>query len=394
VFAEGFGKDCTSELPHESSYLRVSTSMWKPRIVARAVAAGAILLLAACGGSPTASPSAEAGGEDSGLTETEQIFEEIYALSGQGRRDRLVELATGEDGLNLYTSMTPELAAAVTEGFSDAFDIDVNVYRASSATLVQRILQEQDAGFAGNDVVETNSSELGSLQAEGAMAEYRGERRDMVPEAGQSEAWTATRFNLFVPSWNTELISDPPTSWEDLADPKYDGQLALELDDYDWYMGLYDYWLEQGKSAEEVDQLFADMADGASVVKGHVVMSELMAAGQFGVAASNYTYIVQAARAAGAPVTAEPLVEPVIARPNGAGLMKTAANPATAVLFMDWMLEDGQQIISDFGLTPAIEEGGGLDVELFAIDTERLLDEGTEWSKRYADLLAGVETIE
>ena len=146
------------------------------------------------------------------------------ALTGQERRDRLIELAAEEDGLNLYTSMTADVADAVTEAFSDEFDIDVSVYRAGSETVLQRILQEQDAGFPGNDIVETNSTELVALEAEEVLATYEGERRDLVPDVGKSDTWTATRFNLFAPSWNTELISGDmvPTSWEDLADPKYD----------------------------------------------------------------------------------------------------------------------------------------------------------------------------
>jgi len=369
--------------------------MRKPRTLrAAALAAGAVLALTACGGSPT---SSDAGGgeseQDSGPTEAEQLYEEIGALTGQERRDRLVELAAEEDGLNLYTSMNADIVDEVVSAFEDEFDIAPSVYRAGSETVLQRILQEQDANFPGNDLVETNGSELGALQSEGVMAQcVADELIEQVPEAGRSEDWTATRFNLFAPSWNTELITEPPTTWEDLADPKYDGQLVLELGDYDWYMGLTDYWLEQGKSQEEVDQLFADMVDGAQVVKGHTVMAELMSAGQFGLAASNYTYIVEAAKAAGAPVETQPYVDPIIARPNGGGCMKTAQNPATALLFMDWLMQEGQEILASSEATPAITDEQ-LDVELYPVNSEKLLEEGQEWSDRYDELLAGIEEI-
>lgn len=370
--------------------------MRKPRTVARtAIAASAIMILAACGGSPTA-PAAGAGNdEDSGPTEAEQLYEEIAGLSGQERRDRLVELAAEEDGLNLYTSMNADVLDEVVSAFEDTFDIAPSVYRAGSETVLQRILQENDADFPGNDVVETNGSELGALQQEGVMAQCAAQDLiDQVPEAGVSEDWVSTRFNLFAPSWNTNIITDPPTTWEDLADPKYDGQLALELGDYDWYLGLTDFWLAEGKSQEEVDELFAAIVDGAVVVKGHTVMAELMSAGQFGLASSNYTYIVEAAKAAGAPVETQPYVKPVIARPNGGSCMKNAANPATAVLFMDWLLEEGQQVIADLELTPAIQEGQAFaEDELVAIDSQKLLEEGQEWSDKYDQLLSGVETV-
>ncbi len=377
------------------SYERVSTSMRKPRTLARtAVAAGAVLVLAACGGSPTSSDSGSGNDNaDSGPTEAEQLYEEIAGLSGQERRDRLVELAAEEDGLNLYTSMNAGMVDEVASAFEDEFGIEPSVYRAGSETILQRILQEQDAGFPGNDVVETNGSELGALQQEGVMSQCANpELIEQVPEAGRSESWIATRFNLFAPSWNTNIISDPPQTWEDLADPKYDGQLALELGDYDWYMGLTDYWLEQGKSQEEIDQLFADMVDGGIVVKGHTVMGELMSAGQYGLAASNYSYIVEAMAADGAPVETQPYVEPLIARPNGGSCMKNAANPATAMLFMDWLLEEGQEVIAAEGASPSIAEGGA-DAELYAIDGEKLLNEGQEWSTKYDELLQGAETI-
>ena len=368
--------------------------MRKPRTLrAVTLAAGAALVLSACGGSPTSSSGDGGGTEDSGPTEAEQLYEEVRALSGQERRDRLVELAAEENGLNLYTSMNADMVDAVTEAFSDEFDIDVSTYRAGSETVLQRILQEQDAGFAGNDIVETNGSELGALQQEDVMAPcISQELIDQVPEAGRGEDWTATRFNLFGPSWNTEIIDEPPTSWEDLADPKYDGQLALELGDYDWYMGLSDYWLEQGKSQEEVDQLWADIVDGASVVKGHTVMAELMSAGQFGLASSNYTYIVENAKATGAPVETQPYVDPLIARPNGGSCMKTAENPATAMLFMDWLMQEGQATLAEEGATPAISDEQ-FEVELYPVDGDKLLESGDEISSEYEDLLAGVEEI-
>lgn len=373
--------------------------MRKPRTLARAAAAVAtVFVVAACGGSPTSPSAGDKNKEAGGPTEAEKLYEEMAGLAGQERRDRLVELAAEEDGLNLYTSMNADILDEVVSAFEDEFDIAPSVYRAGSETILQRILQESGANFPGNDVVETNGSELGALQTEGVMAQCAAQARiDMVPEAGRSEDWTSTRFNLFAPSWNTKVIKGDmvPTSWEDLADPKYDGKLALELGDYDWYLGLTDYWLSEGKSQEEIDKLFADIVDGAVVVKGHTVMAELMSAGQFGVAASNYTYIVEAAKKAGAPVETRPYVNPVIARPNGGSCMRTAENPATAMLFMDWLLEEGQKLISGLELTPAIQEGDALSgTELVAIDSQKLLEEGQVWSDKYDKLLSGAKKLD
>jgi iron(III) transport system substrate-binding protein len=364
-----------------------------------ALAASATMVLAACGGNPTASGGSGGGDNASdGPTEAEQLFEEVMALSGQERRDRLVELATEEGQLNLYTSMTSEVADAVSEAFSDEFDIDVNLYRANGETVSQRVLQEQEAGYAGNDVVETDGIELAKLEQEDVMTPYEGERRDLVPEAGQFDSWTATRFNVFTPSWNTEAVSadEAPSSWEDLADPKWDGQLAMELGDVDWYLTLKEYWLEQGKSEEEVDQLFSDMADGAKAVKGHTVQAELMAAGQYEVTASNYSYIVDKAKQSGAPVDYLPFVEPAIARPNGVGLMKTAANPAAALLFTDWLLEEGQQVLTDEGLSAAIVEGDDplKDVELIPVDIAGVIENSADLTAEYEELLANAEVVE
>jgi iron(III) transport system substrate-binding protein len=366
-------------------------------IRATALATGAALVLAACGGTPTASDSSGGDASD-GPTEAEQLYEEVMALSGQERRDRLVELAGEEGQLNLYTSMTSDVADAVSEAFTDQFDIDVNLYRANGETVSQRVLQEQDAGYAGNDVVETDGIELAALEQEEVMTPYEGEQRDLVPEAGQFETWTATRFNVFTPSWNTEAVSadEAPKSWEDLADPKWDGRLSMELGDVDWYLTLKEYWIEQGKSEEEVDQLFADMADGAAAVKGHTVQAELMSAGQYDVTASNYSYIVEKAKQDGAPVDYLPFVEPAIARPNGVGLMKTAQNPAAALLFTDWLLEEGQQVLTDEGLSAAIVEGDDPlnDVELIPVDIAGVIENSADLTAEYEDLLASAEVVE
>ena len=187
-----------------------------------------------------------------------------------------------------------------------------------------------------------------------------------------------------------------PTKWEDLADPRYDGILSLEVGDYDWYMTLYGYYQDQGMPDAQIDQLFADMVAGSKVAKGHSGQVELLSAGEFSVIAAAYTYLTEKARADGAPVDDQPFVEPVIARANGAGLLRSSEHPATAMLFLDWMLSDGQALILDNGLTPAVmpdgsDPLGGLEV--LPVDVQQLVDEAPEWSARYDQVIRGGEQL-
>jgi iron(III) transport system substrate-binding protein len=354
-------------------------------------ALGLSLALVSCGGSPTAS--------NNGSGPAESKCQQYEALKGQERRDTLLKDAKSEGEVSVYTSMTSDVAEAVTKAFTDQTGVKVNLYRADSETVLQRILQEAGANHAGADIVETDALEMASLGKEELVEPYTGERRDLVGAEGQFENWTADRYNLFAPSWNTTRVpgGDQPTAWEDLANPKWDGALAMELNDYDWYMTLYEYWQQHGKSTADIDRLFSDMANGAKVVKGHTVMGEMLSAGQYSVAASNYSYIVQKAVNKGAPVAYQPFVEPVIARPQGAAPLKSAPHPAAALLFQDWLFTEGQQIFVDEGLTPSIEPQNLKDplegLEVIPVDVNELRDKQKEWSERYAALLSRSDKV-
>jgi iron(III) transport system substrate-binding protein len=354
----------------------------------RVAAVGLMLALVSCGAPPTAPPAGSGSGGGASK------FQQYESLKGQERRDTLLKDAKTEGAVSLYTSMTSDVADAVSKAFTDQTGIKVNLYRADSETVLQRILQEASANHAGADVVETDALEMASLGKEQLVEPYTGERRDMVGAEGKFDSWTADRYNLFAPSWNTTKVAsgDQPKTWEDLANPKWDGQLAMELNDYDWYLTLSEYWLKNGKSQADIDKLFGDMANGAKVVKGHTVMGEMLSAGQYSVAASNYSYIVQKAVNKGAPVAYQPFVQPIIARPQGAAPLKSAAHPAAALLFQDWLFTEGQQVFVDQGLTPSIEPANLKDplegLEVIPVDVNQLLDKQKEWSERYDALLS------
>jgi iron(III) transport system substrate-binding protein len=356
--------------------------------------AASLLLLSGCGGAPTS------GGPTSGQpTEAEGVYAEVGALTGAERRDRLVQLAAEEGNrLSIYTSMNADIADIVVPQFEQEFGIDVELYRADSETILQRTLQESSANFAGADVVETNATEMAIIASEGLTGDYEGEQRNKINEKFRYDGWTPTRFNIFAPAWNKNLVNADlvPKTWEDLADPKYDGILSLEVSDFDWYMTLHDYYKQKGMADADIDKLFADMVQGSKVAKGHSGQVELLSAGEFGVVAASYTYLTEKARATGAPVDDQPFVEPVVARANGGGLLRSSEHPATAMLFMDWMLADGQAVILDNGLTPAVMPDGTDPLaghEVLPVDVQKLLTEGNDWSARYDEVVRGGEQL-
>ncbi|MGH3341338.1 MAG: ABC transporter substrate-binding protein, partial [Carbonactinosporaceae bacterium] len=357
----------------------------------------ATLLLTACGGSPTA--SSEGGGGDADPDSVKQamkVYEKFNSMSGEERHRALVKAAEEEGELSIYTS-NDDIEDLISV-FEDTYDIDVEVYRANSETVLQRLLQEQKAGYYGSDVFETNAGELNVANQQGMLADYRSELRDQVSERGLGDGWTASRYNVFVVGWNDNLVSSDsrPQNLEELAAPEWRGKVSMELGDFDWFAAMYRYYLEQGKSDAEIKQLFREIASNSKVVKGHTTQGELLSAGQFSVVTSSYSHTIDQAEAEGAPVKWRPPVEPVVLRPNGIGLMKTAKNPAAATLFVDFELTAGQKIFHDQYRLGAIQNGENpLDgLEVISTPDDELVAHPTKWDRLYAEIVRQGQEIE
>ncbi|MFE7172350.1 ABC transporter substrate-binding protein [Streptomyces sp. NPDC057616] len=357
----------------------------------------AVLLVAAvttgCGGAVTTASNAKASG----------VYTQIAGLPKDQQRAKAEELAKKEGStLSLYTSMTADIATPVADAFQKKYGIHVSVFRGNSETVLQRAMQEAQAGKAGADVVETNFLEMTALSDNNILSDFNGSALDKVEPTGKFKHWTASRFNVFQPAWNTDLIKpgQEPHSWEDLALPKYKGKITLEVSDSDWYENVTKYWLDHGKSQAEVDKLWKDIVANSKVAKGHTTMMQFLTAGQTPMEAMNYTYITDRAAEKGAPVTHLPKSGtssiPAFGRPNGVGMIKDAHHPAAAWLFYDWLLTDGQKELVKLGLTPSTKVPGDKSlngIKLVPFDVKGLSKDDGSWDKKYDALLRGAASV-
>lgn len=339
-------------------------------------------MLAACGG------SAEEASSSATVADT---LAAVEGLSGKEREQKLAQVAGDQGGaLTIYTSSTLWYMEELAAEFEDAYDLDVSIYKTSSDALAPRILEESGAGFRGSDVVETNIPTIVVLDEEAILEPYDSPKLPGLVEGSKGASWIGDKANTFVVAWNTDRVAngEEPTSYEDLADPKWKGRIALEADDSDWFKSLWEHLVASGKSPEEVDRLFADIAANSTFVNGHQLMLQLVAAGEFDVTANAYLHNVKELRAEGAPLDWEPAVEPVISKPDGVAVVKDARNPAAALLFVDFVLDRGQEIFAEASLTPTRKDlGVPPTIEQINMDVPDYVAHADEWVQQYEDLV-------
>lgn len=340
------------------------------------------LLVGGCGGSDR-SAEPERG--------VEEVLAEVEALKGEARTKRLVALAEAEDGrVDLYSTLGSDTLGKLVDDFEDRYDVAVAAYRADSDILLARILEEHEADFQGSDVVMGNGLAMTVLRKEGMLLPYTSPAERNLAEDAVYDGWVAYQSNPFVVSWNTKLVppSERPRSWEELAGPRWKGQLALEEDDVDWFKTLRDYWVEeQGKSEEDADRLFEAIGRNAIVVSGHTLAGQLQAAGEFKLAV-NYSSAVDRLAREGAPLAWRPAVEPVIWQPNGVGLVRGARHPASALLFVDYLLGEGQKILAEDYREPVRKDlivAGGAEYRV--ADFASLAAEQERWMEAWEHVL-------
>ncbi|MDO8212650.1 ABC transporter substrate-binding protein [Conexibacter sp. CPCC 206217] len=375
----------------------------KPGLAAVLAALTLSLSLAACGGGAAdvgSAPGADTNAS-SGDSKAQQVYADLDAKGADGP-EAAVAPARDEGEVSWYTTITG--ADPVGKAFSDRYGIKVNIFRGNAETVLQRALQEGQAGRPGADVVEGSFVTMEALGRERLLGDFRGPSLADLPDNARFDGWAADRLNVLLPAWNTDLIraGDEPRSWEDLADPRYKGRIQLEIGDSDWFAYVTNYWLREGKSQAEVDRLWQAIAANAVTAKGHSTMVEMLAAGQTAINAMAYSYDIRNTRDEGAPVAytgADGTTStPGFARPNGAGLTSEAPHPNAGWLFENWLLSpEGQKALLEAGVTPVRRDVPGdntLDgVRFVTFDPAEYTQDAAGWDRRYDELLRGVTAV-
>ena len=196
--------------------------------------------------------------------------------------------------------------------------------------MLQRALTEARAGRRILDVVETNAPEVEALAREQVVAEFFSPHlADLPPWAiPPHRRWASDRANLWVTGYNTGKVKreELPASYEGFADPKWKGRLALEATDNDWMYGVTKFMGEE-RGIDFFRKLAAFKPD---MRKGHILVAQLVAAGELTVCLTIYSGNADSLKAKGGPIDWV-AVEPLVGRPQALAVAEEcAASPRGA----------------------------------------------------------------
>ena len=282
----------------------------------------------------------------------------------------LAERARREGTLTFYTSLAPTESQPLAAAFEKKYGVKVELWRGLSSEVVQRTITEAKGRRFTVDVVETNGPEM----------EMIGREQLLV------SPWTSDRLDLFVVGYNTTKVkrADIPATYEGFTDPKWKGRVALEATDSEW-MATVVKSLPGTRGMALMRKLAALKP---TLRTGHVLLASLVAAGDVPVGLAMYSSNIETLKRKGAPIDYVP-VQPVVARPQGIGVAKSAPHPNAARLFAEYVLSpEGQQLFASMGRVPASTNArnGSSNFPFVMIDPVTVLDESVKWQQLWNEL--------
>jgi iron(III) transport system substrate-binding protein len=248
--------------------------------------------------------------------------------------------------LTLYTSNAAPTIQALAADFEKRHGVRVDVWRASSVKVLQRLLAEKKAGRWDFDAVSISAPELEALYREGLLQEVSSSAHRALMEGTlpAHRGWAPQFINVFVQAYNTTTIrrDELPRRWADLADARWKDRLGVEANASEWYCTVL-RTLGEGAGAELFRRIAA--TNGLSVRQGNSVLVNMVVSGELPLALAAYSHMIDEAKARGAPVDWFAL-EPLVARVNGVGVSRQPPHPQAARLFYEYLLTDAQPLMA------------------------------------------------
>ncbi len=296
--------------------------------------------------------------------------------------------------LRLYTSQPDADAAATAAAFEAVHpDVNVTIFRSGTEQVIARFLLEAEAGEPQADVLLLADAPTFELLKERGLLESH-EPTGNVVDAAFSDAdgyYFGTKALATLIMYNTSLVSDPVSSWAELADlpagqiiqpsPSYSGAAAFNLGVITRDSRLGWAWYE------------TLAGNDVTLVQGNGAVLRGVAEGErpYGIVVD---YLPIRALAEGSPVDVVYPTEgvPVITEP--VGIVSGTPNLEAARAFVDFLVSGaGQQLAVDLGYLPlsdAIEPPSGFlplsSITVLTADAADLASTREADKERFAEL--------
>jgi iron(III) transport system substrate-binding protein len=297
-----------------------------------------------------------------------------------------LEAAAKSDGKVVFYAATD---VAVAEKLADLFrqkypDIQVQVERAGSERVFQRIGQEYTSGIYNADVIETSDAvHFDYFKREGWL-------EPMVPKA-VADLWPQTekdpdgyfaayRAHLSVLAYRSDLLpeADAPKTWNDLLDPKYKGRMVKAHPGYSGTVMTATFVLSEALGWDWFEKLGQQ---DVLQVQSSTEPPKKLAQGERTIEADGNEYNIFRLQEEGAPIK---IVYPPEGTPlavGNAAVLAEAPHKNAAKLFYAFLFsKEAQQLNSDFGglrsYHPEVKEKAGRmplkDIKVLESDPAKL----------------------
>jgi iron(III) transport system substrate-binding protein len=318
------------------------------------------------------------------------VVGKIANYNGPDRAAYLESGARNEGKLLVYTvgaQIDPLLAA-----FHDKYPfVVVQAYKADTAEIDRRVVEEYNAGTYNVDTYELNDFGLVPLLGLNYLASFWSPELANYPaeavEAGRH--WVIMREDLVSLGFNTNVISpdQAPHSNDDLLDPKWKNRLGLYGEP-----GAINTWVGTIIASGGIDLLRKLVAQNPTVYNmGGRGVANLIVSGEAPIVINARHSHIFASQRDGAKV-AWRAIGPVYASVSGAAIASHADHPFAAALFLDFMLSATAQKMyrDDLGYSSLRKDMQSSDEPSTKLFLGSLLDfeqQYSEWGRLAAQIL-------
>jgi len=302
----------------------------------------------------------------------------------------LIEGAKKEGQVVFYTPLNINDSRPLLQRFEQKYPfIKAELLRMSAEPLLNRIITEDRAGRNVVDVI--NNTVINPLKKLRLVQPYRSpEHAAYLDQFKDPDGyWASMNNNYYVLGYNPKLVTakEVPTDWQDLLNPKWKGKIGMDQEEYEWFGATVEVWGRE-RAAKYHRALAQQQIHWR---KGHTLISQLIAAGEFPIGIV-YAHRVESMKKAGAPIDWVKTINPVFVALSPAGLAAKAPHPNSGKLLLDFMLsyESQQQLRSANRLSgrvdiePLVPEMHHSKLKLAAIDP-KVTDEINRHAKDFRE---------